>query len=84
MLANGIRSYVGRMLWHKHIDIYAEPPKQWKPVMIVEVEDDFEYQDGGIKGFVRIAFFLEGEIQRVRIFNNNQFHSYFKLDDPRT
>jgi len=52
----------------------------WKPVMIVSVS---EVCLGEQPYFITIVFYLDGEIKKLRVFSNHQFHSYFKIDDPR-
>ena len=82
-LARTIRSYLGRMVWFKDINLEREIHKMWKPIMIVEASEDWEHDLGMTINFVNISFYIDGEQRCVRVHTNEQFHRYFKLDDPR-
>ena len=51
--------------------------------MITEVSTDFDYDMGGTVNYVNVLFYIDGDQKRVRVHTNEQFHRYFKLDDPR-
>lgn len=76
-LESHVRPYIGQLLWH-----FFSKTRNWEPVLIYEVTPKI-LQAGINDKIIRIHFLLHGERSEVVIYNNHDFHSRFKIDDPR-